>query len=67
MVRSLANDRNIVIKKADKGSFVVIWARSDYIMEAEKQLNEKTIYRMLPLTRTLFQTSQKRVIKSSKT
>ena len=42
-VRSLANDRNIVIKKADKGSCLVIWDRLDYIMEAEKQLSDKTI------------------------
>ena len=44
-VLSLANDRNIVIKKADKVSCVVIWDRSDYIMEAEKQLNDKAIYK----------------------
>ena len=44
-VRSLANDRNIVIKKANKGSCVVIWDRSDYIMEAEKQLNDKAVYK----------------------
>ena len=35
-VRSLANDRIIVIKKTDKGSSVEIWDRSNYIMEAEK-------------------------------
>ena len=35
-VRSLANDRNIVINKADKRSFFVIWDRSDCIMKAEK-------------------------------
>ena len=45
MVGSLTNDRNIVIKKADKSSCVVIWNRPDYIMEAEKQLSEKTIYK----------------------
>ena len=44
-VRSLANDRNIVIKKADKGFCVAIWDRSDYIMEAEKQLNDKAVYK----------------------
>ena len=43
-VRSLANDRNNVIQKADKGSCVEIWGRSDYIMEAEKQLNDKAVY-----------------------
>ena len=36
-MRALANDRSIVIKKADKGSSVVIWDRNDYIAEAEKQ------------------------------
>ena len=45
MVRSLANDRNTVIKKADKGSCLVIWDRLYYIMEAEKQLRDKTIYK----------------------
>ena len=44
-VRSLANDRNIVIKKTERGSCVVIWDRSDYIMEAEKQLNDKAVYK----------------------
>ena len=43
-VRSLANDPNIVIKKADQGSCVVIWDRGDYIMEAERQLNDKAVY-----------------------
>ena len=42
-VRSLANDRNIVIKKAYKGCCVVIWDRHDYIMEVEKQLNDKDV------------------------
>ena len=43
-LRSLAGDRNIVIKKADKGSCVVVWDRNDYIAEAEKQLNNKSVY-----------------------
>ena len=34
--RSLAGDRSIVIKKADKGSCVVVWERLYYLMEAEK-------------------------------
>ena len=44
-VRSLADDRNIVIKRADKGSCVVIWDRNDYLLEAEKQLRDKKVYR----------------------
>ena len=44
-IRSLAEDRSIVIKKADKGSCVVIWDRLDYLLEAEKQLGDKSIYK----------------------
>ena len=43
-VRSLADDRSIVIKKADKGSCVVAWDRWDYVKEAEKQLGDSTVY-----------------------
>ena len=46
-MRSQANDRNIVIKKADKGSCVVIWDRNDYIAEAEKQLSNKDVYKQI--------------------
>ena len=35
-MRALENDRSIVIKKADKGSCVVICNRNDYIAEREK-------------------------------
>ena len=42
-VRSLANDRRIVIKKADKGSCVVVWDRNDYLLEAEKQLRDTKV------------------------
>ena len=44
-VRSLADDRSIVIKKADKGSCVVVWDRWDYIKETEKQLGDSTVYK----------------------
>ena len=44
-MRSLANDRNIVIKKADKGSCLVVWDREDYMAEAEKQLGNKNVYK----------------------
>ena len=40
-MRALANDRSIVIKKADKDLCVVVWDRNDYIAEAEKQLNDE--------------------------
>ena len=42
---SLTDHRNIVIKKADKGLFVVVWYRNDYITDAEKQLNNKCAYK----------------------
>ena len=32
-------------KSADKGSVVVVWDRGDYIKEAEKQLNDKEVYK----------------------
>ena len=38
---SLADDRNMVIKKVDKGFTVVVWERSDYMKEAEKHLGYK--------------------------
>ena len=43
-IRLLADDRSIIIKKADKGSCIVIWGRNDYLMEAEKQLSDKKVY-----------------------
>ena len=46
-VRSLVDDRFIVIKKADKGSCVVVWHRQDYIKEAEKQPRDSTVYKKI--------------------
>ena len=43
-MRSLVNDRSVVIKKVDKGSCVVVWDREDYIAEAERQLGDVTVY-----------------------
>ena len=45
VIRSLADDRNIVIQRADKDSCVVIWNRNDYLLEADKQLKDKKFYR----------------------
>ena len=44
-MRSLADDRSIVIKKADKGYCLVVWDRNDYLREAEKQLKDQNVYR----------------------
>ena len=44
-VRSLADERIIVIKKAGKGSCVVVWDRNNYLQEAERQLSNTKVYR----------------------
>ena len=44
-MRAVANDRSIVIKKADKDLCVVLWDPNDYIAEAEKQLKDDNIYK----------------------
>ena len=46
-MRSLADDRSTVIKKADKGSCIVVWDRNNYLTEAEKQLENPKVYRKL--------------------
>ena len=43
----LKKDKNIIIKKSDKGSCCVILNRDDYILEAESQLNNKKHYAIL--------------------
>ena len=43
-MRFLAEDRDIIIKPADKGSCVVLWDREYYLAEAEKQLQDVEIY-----------------------
>ena len=60
----MKNDKNIVIKVADKGSAVVVWDREDYIMKAEKQLGEGRVYEELPddpepLIRIMHRTTEK--------
>ena len=44
-MRLLVDDRSVVIKKADKGSCVVIWDREDYIAKVEIQLRDVTVYK----------------------
>ena len=44
----LREDKNIVIKGADKGSAAVVWDREDYIKEAEKQLEDSDVYEEVP-------------------
>ena len=44
-----------MIKKADKGSCVVVWDRNDYIKEAEKQLIDTNAYKDIFLNSKLLQ------------
>ena len=44
-IRSLADDRNVVIKRTGKGSCVVIWDRNDYVKEVEIQLSNQNVYK----------------------
>ena len=34
-----------MIKRADKGSCVVVWDRNDYVKEAEIQLSDQNVYK----------------------
>ena len=65
-VTSFADHRNIVIKKADKGSCVVISDRNDYLVEAEKQLRDTKIYRDVSNTENIPSRYQKQEIKGLK-
>jgi len=47
-LETLKNNTNIVIKKADKGSAVVIQDLNDYITEGLRQLNDKDFYLEVP-------------------
>ena len=44
-IRSVVDDRRKVIKRADKGSAVVVWKRDYYVKEAQKQLGDGNVYR----------------------
>ena len=46
-IRSLKENENIVINKADKGSTVVVVNKSDYIEEGLKHLDDPNVYRKL--------------------
>ena len=58
-VRSLAEDRSFVIKKADKGSCVVVWDRGNYLLEAEKQLGDRYVYKDISFNEKLLTDSVK--------
>ena len=48
-MRSLANDRNVIIKPADKWSSIVVWDRLDYLSEAEEQFSGTNTYKKVQL------------------
>ncbi len=47
VLETLKNDPNIVIKKADKGSAVVVMNLEDYVHEADRQLSDPETYRVI--------------------
>ena len=53
-IRSLADDRNIIIKKAAEELCIIIWGRNDYLMDAEKQLSYKKVYQEEVIVKTFY-------------
>jgi hypothetical protein len=51
-ILELKQNPKIVIKKADKGSSIVVLNRSDYIKEAERQLSDNRFYEETPVDLT---------------
>ena len=49
-MRSLQNDRSVIIKPADKRLAVVVWERQDYLKETERQLSDNSIYKEVKVT-----------------
>ena len=43
-MRGLAEDRNNIMKPADKVPYVVVWDQEDYIAEADRQLKGNDSY-----------------------
>ena len=42
---SLENDRNVITKPRDKGSFIVVLDRLNYLAEDENQFNDSNTYK----------------------
>ena len=45
VMRVMAENRNIVVKPADKGSCVAVWDKLDYLAEAENHLKDNNTYK----------------------
>ena len=54
-MRSLADNRDIVIKKADNGFRSVLWDRYDYIAEVEKHLKDENVFKDVEFTEKVLQ------------
>ena len=52
-VKDLADDRTIIIKKADDGSCVVVWDTMEYLLEDEKQFSDTTVYKRIDFNENL--------------
>ena len=52
-MRSLQNNRSVIIKPADKDSSVVVWDRLDYFKEAEQQLSHGSTIKKLKLLKKI--------------
>ena len=46
-LRDLLKTTNIIIKPADKGGKIVIWDRTDYLSEANRQLGDSKYYQVV--------------------
>ena len=44
-MRSLGNDRNVIIKSADKESFIAVWDKLNYLAETENQFSYSKTYK----------------------
>ena len=50
-IKSLKENKDIIIRPADKGGKIVLWGRREYLNEANRQLNNKCHY--IPLKKDL--------------
>ena len=46
-LRDLLKTTNIILKPADKGGKIVIWDRTDYLSEANRQLGDSKYYQVV--------------------
>jgi hypothetical protein len=61
-LQSLRNNKDIIIKPADKGGAVVAWSRDLYVGEATRQLSDSTTYKKLSKNPT---ESHQQIVKST--